>query len=236
MQSKGRVSIVQNQLPARVMLYVAGLFVMAIGVVLSLQTGLGASPFNSMCYALSQVFGLELGAMLNIAFLICIGLQVLLLNREFQVINLTQLIWAFLFSWFVDMTKPFLAGVVVSNYAGKLLLLAVSIFLIGLGIEIYTNLGLIPMPSDGLLLSLCHRLGEVPYHKIKIAFDCTAVGIGIVVSLVMTGAVVGIREGTLISALMVGTTTKLLRKPVRLILQSVLHRGVDAHAEASANE
>lgn len=215
----------KNKFPQRAALYVLALFIMAIGVVLSVRSGLGISPFNSMCYAIASVLRLELSVTLNLALLLCIILQIVLLNKEFQMMNLTQIVWACLFSWFVNRSEALLDGVIVSTYAGQQLLLLISIFLIGLGIEIYMNVELVPMPSDSLILSISHRCGDVPYHKIKVLFDCTCVSIGIVVSLVFVGKLVGVREGTILSALLIGTVTKILRRPVIPILRRICREG-----------
>ena len=44
----------------RIALYIAGLFILALGVSLSVKSGLGVSPLNSVPYALTLVTGMDL--------------------------------------------------------------------------------------------------------------------------------------------------------------------------------
>ncbi|WP_459689609.1 YczE/YyaS/YitT family protein [Agathobaculum sp. TL06] len=221
-------------MPQRVALYIAGLLSMAVGVVLSIKAGLGISPFDSMCYAFSTVCGVELSNMLNIVFMACIGIQAFILRHEFQLMNLTQIIWSLVFSYFIELTEWIMEEVIFTSYPIRLVVLAISISLIALGIELYTNVGLIPMPSDGLVLCLCHSLGGVPYHKVKIVFDCTAVCIGVVVAVLTTGQVVGVREGTVLTAIMLGPTTRILRRPALQFIHAIC-RGSETSAMISRN-
>lgn len=58
---------------------------------------------------------------------------------------------------------------------------------------------------------ISEKLGA-EFGNIKILFDWTLVSIGIVISLFAFGSIEGVREGTVISAFLVGYFIKLLRR------------------------
>ena len=53
----------------RVLSYVVGLFLMAVGVSLSIQTSLGVAPVSSVSLTLGNVLGVEVGNMTILVFL-----------------------------------------------------------------------------------------------------------------------------------------------------------------------
>lgn len=53
----------------RIALYIAGLFILAMGVSLSVKSGLGVSPLNSVPYALTLVTGMDMGLLVALVFI-----------------------------------------------------------------------------------------------------------------------------------------------------------------------
>ena len=91
--------------------------------------------------------------------------------------------------------------------------------LITLGVLVYVSMELMPMPMEGLSLAVASKSGK-PFHRTKIIVDCAVVGSGILLSFLCTGRLVGIREGTILTAILVGKIIAVMRKP----LAPVLHR------------
>ena len=90
-------------------------------------------------------------------------------------------------------------------------MLAASIALIGFSLVLSIDVKIAPMPAEGLVGCLADRLGK-PFSKMKTAFDCTSVLVGAVLSLLFLGALVGIREGTVLTALLAGRMMGQVRK------------------------
>jgi len=61
---------------------------------------------------------------------------------------------------------------------------------------------------------------DKPFHDIKVIMDCLTVVIGIVLSFVFLGKLDGIREGTVICALLVGK----LMKPMQKVLKPAVEK------------
>ena len=184
----------KNKWIQRIIFYVLGLLVLAFGVAVSVNSNLGVSPVNSLPYVVSLIVEQKLGTCVTIIFISYIFLQILILRKDFQWINLAQILSSTLFGKFVDFAKLVVGDFAIPTYAGRLVMLAISIVLIAIGISMYMGVKLMNMPMEGLTAAI----------NVKVAVDCVAVGTGIVLSFVFLGGLFGIREGTIISAMAIG--------------------------------
>lgn len=200
--------------------YLLGLFFLALGVVISIHSELGISPVNSLPYVVSRISGRELSTCVIVIYCIYIGLQWVLLRREFRPINLLQILFSTVFGCFLDFCKELLGDFSLPGYGGKLILLAISILVISVGVILYVEVELVPMPMEGLTLTLSRKWG-VPFHQVKMAVDCTVVGLGAALSLVFFGGLEGIREGTVLTALFTGKVIALVKKPLLAPLRTL---------------
>ncbi|MDO4328072.1 MAG: DUF6198 family protein [Lachnospiraceae bacterium] len=189
---------------ARISFYALGLLLMAFGVAFSVNSNLGVSPVNSLPYVLSLILKADMGNCVITVFLAYILIQILILRREFRWINLTQILFSTLFGKFVDLAKGIVGDFALPTYFGQLALLAVSIVLVAFGVSIYMGVKLINMPMEGMAAAVASKFPGKEFHHVKIAVDCLSVGSGVVLSLIFLGSMQGIREGTVICALLVG--------------------------------
>ena len=94
----------QEGLVKRCLLLIAGLFIMALGVVLSVKANLGTSPISAPPYVYSQVFPLTMGTTTILMNMGLILLQIVLLRKQYEWIQLTQIIAVSVFGLFIDLT------------------------------------------------------------------------------------------------------------------------------------
>ena len=194
----------------RLVIYCLGLLILAFGIALSVNSNLGVSPVSSLPYVVSQIAGISLGTCTILVYICYILLQ-MVISRKFQPILLLQLVFSTIFGWFVDGAKWVLGDFCLPGYFGQLLMLAASILLIGFSLVLYIDVQLAPMPAEGLVGCLSEKLHK-PFSKMKTLVDCSSVCIGAVLSLLFLGRLVGIREGTVLTALLAGRMMGLLRK------------------------
>lgn len=204
----------------RIVLYVIGLFFMALGVAFAVNSNLGVSPVTSLPYVVSLITNTALGTCVIIVYGIYIVLQILILRREFRIINLTQIIFSTIFGYFTDFTKWLLADFTLPTYAGQLVMLAISIVVVAFGVFLYMEVDLVPMPMEGLTQSIAKKVGK-PFHNVKIVVDCSSVVLGIILSFVFLHGLLGIREGTVITAIVVGKVMGLFKKPLQPVIQKL---------------
>lgn len=68
----------------RVLVYIAGLLLLAMGIILNTKTGLGVSPIISVAYSMSVISGWNLGDMTLILYSIFVLIEMILhtIRRE----------------------------------------------------------------------------------------------------------------------------------------------------------
>jgi len=202
----------------RVLFYVLGLFILAFGVAVSANSDLGISPVNSLPYVLSVIISLDPGTCVVIVFCTYILLQILILRKDFKPINLCQILFSTIFGYFVNFTKSLLGDWAIPTYPGRLVMLAISIVFIAVGVSLYIEAGLVPMPMEGLSLALSEKL-KIPFHNMKIIIDCLVVVLGVILSFLCLGRLVYIREGTVITALVTGKVMALVKRPLSPVVR-----------------
>ena len=191
------------QMACRILIYCFALLLMAFGVALSVNSNLGVSPVNSLPYVISQIIHVRMGTCVTAIFCFYILLQILILRRDFRPINLLQIVFSTIFGYFVDFAKALVGDFAIPTYLGQLTMLLASIVLIALGVLLYMEVQLVPMPMEGL-----------SFPTMKTVVDCLVVLIGVVLSFVFLGRLEGIREGTVITAAVVGKLIAVFRKPL----------------------
>ena len=198
------------KLLARLGVYCLGLLILAFGIALAVNSNLGVSPVSSLPYVVSQIAGISLGTCTIAVYIGYILLQ-MLISRKFQPALLLQLVFSTIFGWFVDGAKWVLGDFCLPTHFGQLLMLAASILLIGFSLVLYIDVQLAPMPAEGLVGCLSEKLHK-PFSSMKTLVDCSSVLLGAALSLLFLGRLVGIREGTILTALLVGRMMGVLRK------------------------
>lgn len=204
----------------RALVYCVGLLFLAFGVVISVNSNLGVSPVTSFPYVISQIVKAPLGICVTLTYCSFILLQILIQRREFPPVNLLQIAFSTIFGYFVDFAELVIGDFALGSYVGRLGMLAVSIVLIALGLVIYMDAQLVSMPMEGLTDCIAKKLG-VSFASLKTKLDCLIVITGVVLCLVFLGEIVGIREGTVITAMVAGKLVGVVKKWLSPLLAKI---------------
>ncbi|MBQ7859471.1 MAG: hypothetical protein IJ347_05000 [Faecalibacterium sp.] len=191
-------------------IYCLGLLFLALGVAVSVNSNLGVSPVNSLPYVVSLIVNVPMGTCVTAVFCFYILLQFILLGKKFNPLNLLQIVFSTIFGYFVNFAKALVGDWAIPTYAGKLVMLAISIVLIAIGVLLYMDVQLVPMPMEGLSSTLAQKM-NVPFPKMKTIVDCLVVIIGVVLCFVFLHRLDGIREGTIITAMVTGKVIAVLK-------------------------
>lgn len=186
----------------RLILFIIGMMIMSYGVVLVIVAGLGSSPISSIPYVVSLLSPYTLGEMtfaLNIVFIL---IQYLVI-RKMTLPLLLQVPGLLLFSVLLDVSMYLAAPLAPTCYIGSIVTLVIATVIAALGISLIVIANLIVMPGEGVVQVISEQYG-LDFGYTKIAFDTSCVVISITIALVMSGAVCGLREGTLIAAIITG--------------------------------
>lgn len=190
----------------RIVVYCAGLFIMALGVSLSVLSNLGVSPMSSIPYVMSQIVpSISMGSFTTGLFCCYVAIQAVLLGSKFHPVRLLQILGSFLFGWFVDITN-WLTGLILSqpqSYLLQLFWLAVGMLCVAMGILLYIAPMLPMLPGEGVMQVISDKF-HIPLHWAKMGFDITVTVIALALSLGFFHGLNGLREGTILAALGVG--------------------------------
>lgn len=201
----------KTELIKRYIFLLAGLFVNGLGVSFITKAGLGTSPITSIPYTLSLGFTPTVGMFTLVFNIFLVILQVILLRRNFQLQNLLQLPIIALFSFFIDLTMSLLGFMQPETYAMKIVSLIVGCLILGFGVfmEMVANVAMLPGEATVRAVS---DVFSTDFGKTKIAFDSSMTVIAAILSFIMFKHLDGVREGTIVAAILVGFIARLFKK------------------------
>lgn len=201
----------KTELIKRYIFLLVGLFVNGLGVSFITKAGLGTSPITSIPYTLSLGFTPTVGMFTLVFNIFLVILQVILLRRNFQLQNLLQLPIIALFSFFIDLTMSLLGFMQPETYAMKVVPLIVGCLILGFGVfmEMVANVAMLPGEATVRAVS---DVFSTDFGKTKIAFDSSMTIIAAILSFIMFKHLDGVREGTIVAAILVGFIARLFKK------------------------
>lgn len=209
------MSIITGENIRRSIQALLGLICVAFGVALSAKAGLGTTPISSLPYTLSCISPLSLGTYTFITNMTFLLFQIVILKREYKVSQLIQIPAIFVFSVIIDLWMKLLCGIGTLNYIVMLGLCLIGCFFVAFGVYLQVKANAVMLPGDGLVKVIASKIKK-EFGKIKIIFDSSLVGISIIVSLIVKHKLLGVREGTIIAAFLVGSIIKFLTKKVHI--------------------
>ena len=221
------------EITKRIIYYLAGLFIIALGIGLSNKSNLGISPVSSIPKVLSTKFpDFSLGNMVLIVYCVLVLAQIIVLRKKFKPVNILGVPVALIFGMMVDLVgikeyRLTIGGLIdlgierkfkgllmalptPTNYIFKLIYLLVSIVVIGIGVYIYLKPNLVPMPAEGLAGAIS-TVSNKPFGNCKTFVDVGLILTALILQLILLGGLksftgdnVVVREGTVLSAICVG--------------------------------
>lgn len=200
----------------RYIVLIIGLFIMALGVSLSTKANLGTSPIGSLPYVLSMVLPWTMGQITFVMQTLFVVIQILLLRKDYQWVQLLQIAVAVVFGYFTDLTLAIVSGIKLNNYFLQWLLCLSSTFFVGFGVFLEVKSGLVIPAGEGLVKVIAQVMKK-EFGKIKIRFDCSIVTIAIIISLCSFHSLKGVREGTIAAAILVGTVVRLCNRKMKFV-------------------
>lgn len=213
----------KKEIIKRYVLLIIGLFFSALGVAFTKHGELGVSPISSVANVLSCKFDfLSIGVWLIIWNCILILGQILILRNKFQLIQLLQIPLSILFGYFTDIGMWIVSGIPIDLYIVKILMVLAGIIILGFGISLSVIANVIMNSGEAFVKAIADTTHK-QFGNVKVAFDVSCVVIAVLLSLIFFNFnIVGMREGTIISALLVGVVVKFFNKNLQQPLNSFL--------------
>lgn len=193
----------------RILAFVCGLFLMAMGVAFSIVSLLGTTPISSISYSLALITNIDIGITTFLFNASLIVIQFIILRSKFHKKRLLQFINCVLFGYFTDVALHIVSFIPFdASFLMCALFLVISIFLTAFGIFVYMPANIAPLPGEGCVEAIAITTGW-RFSSIKIAFDATMVVLSLILcGLFYTNILGAVNIGTFISAFFVGFTLR----------------------------
>lgn len=200
----------------RYIVFLIGLFINSLGVSLITLADLGTSPISSIPYVLSLNFPLTLGEFTIVFSIFLIVLQLLILRKNFKLEHVLQIPISVLFGYFIDLTMVLFRFIDPQVYGAKILFLLIGCVVLGFGVymEVLANVAMLPGESFVRAVS---STWKTEFGTTKVAFDVSLAVIAAVLSLILARRLDGVREGTILAALLVGFIARLSGKKLKFL-------------------
>lgn len=195
----------------RYVLYLISLFIISLGAAISIKANLGTSPLICIPYVSSLITNLSVGTTTFIFGFVLVALQIIILRGDFEKRQYLQVVMGTIFSAFIDFSLMLVDFINPVDYVSQLVVLLVSCLVIAIGVLLEIKTEVIYLPPDGIIVALSKALKK-EFGKIKPYCDVTFVVITVILSMVFLGYLAGVREGTVISAIIIGPIVRVLKK------------------------
>ena len=228
----------KDHLIRRYIIFLCGLMVISFGISIITKASLGTSPITSIPYSLSLIFtDLTLGNWTILFSILLVALQLVMLGKDADRINiLLQIVVSFVFGYFIDFAMMCMQWFEPEMYVLKVVSVVLGCFILAIGVYLQLVANVVMVPGDGFVYALTMKLRK-DYGKVRITSDMTMVIIAAVIDLIGLGTLGGVREGTIISALLVGFIARQYMKRFTRLTELLVPGGnvkkltVDNHEE-----
>lgn len=213
------------------LLLLCSLFVMTFGVALCVRSSLGSSVISAIPFVMSlageasMVPAFTIGDYTSAMNALLVLLQIVILRRRFEPVQLFQLLIGVVFGVLLDLNMALTS---VVDYSGLTMqigaqLLGCTVLAVGISFEI--RCGSVTMPGEGITVAVS-RVSGLPFPKAKIYVDSMLVFTAVALGYFFFGRWVGnvIGPGTLFAMLYVGFAVKVINPKLEWFSRVVCYR------------
>lgn len=220
-----------KQIINRTLIYIAGLLILALGIILNTKAGLGVSPVISVAYSISQINDFNFGNTILGLYTLFVTIEIVIHTvknissrrnsdnvlapankNSLKFIILTdvlQIPLSIVFTRFMNLFADNIPDFspkgtnTLPHFCLQLLVLLAALILTGIGAVMSLNMRIVPNPGDGIVQAISDCI-----HKsvgfTKNCFDLFNVSLTVCIGLISIGHLIGIGIGTVLSMIGVG--------------------------------
>ena len=198
-------------------LLMTSMFFMTLGVALCVRSNLGSGVISSipMAFTLAGEVGLApgwtIGGYTNIMNVILVAAQILVLRRQFEKVQLFQLVVGFIFGAMLDINMWLTSYFSYDSLVNQIFAQFAGATILGTAVAAEIRCGSVTMPGEGIQVAIARVTGK-PFPTVKIIVDTTLVVIAVICGFCFFGSwpwtVVG--PGTLFAMFYVGYVVRLV--------------------------
>ena len=188
-------------------IFLVGVLICAMGIAFLSRSALGTSPLSSVSFVLYLATDVSAGLYTFACNMLFLAVDVIL-TRRFGWMQWLQIPATFVFSLCIDLWLAVIPTQLNGPYPFKVLYLVAGCLLLSLGISFEVFGGVVMLPGEALVRAISQRW-NFPFHRVKVIFDSSFTILAAIVALQVFGRLNGVKEGTVVAALVVGQLVKM---------------------------
>ena len=202
-----RIIMKHDHICRRILVFAVGLLVISLSIGFITKASLGTPPISSIPYSLSLIFpSLSLGNFTIIYSLLLVFLQLVILGKQADKVSLgLQVVISFVFGYFIDFGMMLLGDFSPEIYWERIVCVLIGCFGLAFGVYLQIVADFTMVPGDGFAYALSVRIKKKPYRIVRVCSDVSMIVIAAIIGYIGMGTTGGVREGTVICALLIGT-------------------------------
>lgn len=201
----------KSELIKRYAVFALGIMVNALGVALITKSALGTGPTAAIPYVFSLYFPLSFGTFTFLFNVILLLLQWALLRRNFQINQLLQIPVSFIYAACIDAAMTVLTFVKADHYLSCLFLVLLGCVFRALGVSLQVVADVVMLSTEAFVKAISDAFHR-EFSICKLLCDALMSGIAAVCSFFFMGSVIGIREGTVLTVILVAPISRYFTK------------------------
>lgn len=186
------------------------IILMGLGISIVVQANLGTTAFTAVPLVVSELVPFSFGQVTMAFNIFLVILKIILIGKQFPLIQYFQLIVSIGLGFAIDFWQGIIQNIVLDSYILQLLMTFLGCLVIAVSIILQLEADLTNNPGEGIVRALALRFNS-EFAKLKVPFDFALVIIAVVLSWLSLGRIIGVREGTLISAVLVGYYMRIIQ-------------------------
>lgn len=209
----------------RYVVFFCGLAVVSLGIAFVTKGSLGTSPISAIPYTLSLIMpALSLGNWTIIFSAVLVAAQLAILRRKAKLPELAlQLVLSVLFGYTIDAAMWLLgvAGVAPASYPLQVLCLLVGCAILAFGAYLQVIAGVVMLPGDAFVRAVAQVTGR-EFGLVRVISDSAMTLVAAALCMAFLGHLSGVREGTVVAALLVGNLVRVITRALRPLTYAIL--------------
>lgn len=215
----------KNETFRRYLVFLISLFFSGVGIAFVRHAGLGVTPISSVANVLSYaITEISFGTWLMLWNFLLILMQIIILRKDFEKIQLLQVPLSIIFGVFTDMGGIIANRFPVESYYFQWMSTLIGTVILAFGISLAVIANVVMNSGEAIVKAISDKL-DIVYGNVKIAFDVISVLLSVILSLLLFRGIVGTREGTVFAAIFTGVFVKLLIPNIKNDLEKWMQSG-----------
>lgn len=202
--------MLKSKILIRYIIFIIGLFSTGIGIALSTKMGLGTTPISVIPLVLSTKFPLTFGVIANILSLVFVLIEILIQRKGLNKDIIMQLFVIPFFGYFIDIGFMIFENLSPVAFETKIALLITGCAAMAFGIYLQISANVAVNPCDGLVKIISEKT-KIKFSKVKILVDVSIMMVGIIISVIIFGEIIGVGIATVLLAILTGSFIKVFK-------------------------